>query len=289
MGGRLSSPIDRRTSALAGAPVVLAEQVHKRFGFVEVLKGIDMEVKAGEVACLLGPSGSGKSTFLRCVNHLEKIDGGRLSVSGHLVGYRQKGDKLYELKDREVAAAAPGHRHGVPAVQPLPAHDGAAATSWRHRSRCSAARRASAGTRRMTLLERVGLADRADHYPSRAVRRPAAAGGDRPGAGHAPQLMLFDEPTSALDPELVGEVLDVMRDLAAGGMTMVVVTHEIGFAREVGDTLTFMDEGVVRRVRQPARGHRQPAAPADPGLPVQGAVGPRTVGYSSAGSRSSEL
>ncbi len=237
------SPMDEN-DAEAGAPVVLAEQVHKKYGFVEVLKGIDMQVKAGEVACLLGPSGSGKSTFLRCVNHLEKIDGGRLSVSGHLVGYRQKGDKLYELKDREVAQ----RRRDIGMVFQrfnLFPHMTALGNVMEAPNQVLGRKKSQCKDEAITLLERVGLADRADYYPSELSggqqQRVAIA---RALAMH-PQLMLFDEPTSALDPELVGEVLDVMRDLAAGGMTMIVVTHEIGFAREVGDTLTFMDEGIV--------------------------------------------
>ena len=224
--------------------MVLAEQVHKRFGHLEVLKGIDMTVMPGEVACLLGPSGSGKSTFLRCINHLEKIDGGRLSVNGHLVGYRQKGDKLYELKDSEVAQ----RRREIGMVFQrfnLFPHMTALRNVMEAPVQVLGRPRKQAREEALTLLDRVGLGDRCDHYPSQLSggqqQRVAIA---RALAMH-PQLMLFDEPTSALDPELVGEVLDVMRDLANGGMTMIVVTHEIGFAREVGDTLTFMDQGVV--------------------------------------------
>ena len=225
-------------------PLVVAEQVHKRFGNLEVLKGIDMTVMPGEVACLLGPSGSGKSTFLRCINHLEKIDGGRLSVDGHLVGYRQKGDRLYELKDSEVAQ----RRREIGMVFQrfnLFPHMTALGNVMEAPVQVLGRKRKQARDEAMTLLDRVGLGDRSDHYPSQLSggqqQRVAIA---RALAMH-PQLMLFDEPTSALDPELVGEVLDVMRDLAQGGMTMIVVTHEIGFAREVGDTLTFMDQGVV--------------------------------------------
>jgi polar amino acid transport system ATP-binding protein len=226
------------------APLVVAEQVRKRFGSLEVLQGIDMTVMPGEVACLLGPSGSGKSTFLRCVNHLEKIDGGRLSVNGHLVGYRQKGDKLYELKDAEVAQ----RRRDIGMVFQrfnLFPHMTALRNVMEAPVQVLGRNRKQAKEEALTLLDRVGLGDRCDHYPSQLSggqqQRVAIA---RALAMH-PRLMLFDEPTSALDPELVGEVLDVMRDLAQGGMTMIVVTHEIGFAREVGDTLTFMDQGVV--------------------------------------------
>jgi polar amino acid transport system ATP-binding protein len=232
------------TPAPERVPLVMAEQVHKRFGSLEVLKGIDMTVMPGEVACLLGPSGSGKSTFLRCINHLETIDGGRLSVNGHLVGYRQKADKLYELKDSEVAQ----RRREIGMVFQrfnLFPHMTALRNVMEAPVQVLGKPRKQARVEALTLLDRVGLGDRCDHYPSQLSggqqQRVAIA---RALAMH-PQLMLFDEPTSALDPELVGEVLDVMRDLANGGMTMIVVTHEIGFAREVGDTLTFMDQGVV--------------------------------------------
>ncbi len=232
------------TPAAERAPLVIAEQVLKRFGHLEVLKGIDMTVMPGEVACLLGPSGSGKSTFLRCINHLEKIDGGRLSVDGHLVGYRQKGDKLYELKDSEVAV----RRRDIGMVFQrfnLFPHMTALRNVMEAPVQVLGKNRKQAREEALTLLDRVGLGDRCDYYPSQL------SGGQQQRVAIAralamqPRLMLFDEPTSALDPELVGEVLDVMRDLAQGGMTMIVVTHEIGFAREVGDTLTFMDQGVV--------------------------------------------
>ncbi|WP_380286180.1 amino acid ABC transporter ATP-binding protein [Kitasatospora purpeofusca] len=224
--------------------MVKAEAVHKSYGPVEVLKGIDLEVKQNEVFCLVGPSGSGKSTFLRCINHLEKINGGRLWVDGDLVGYQQRGDKLYELKDREVALKRRDigmvfqrfnlfpHMTAVENVMEAP-------VQVRRESKASAKEHA------MALLERVGLAEKAGSYPSQL------SGGQQQRVAIAralamkPKLMLFDEPTSALDPELVGEVLDVMRGLAEEGMTMIVVTHEMGFAREVGDALVFMDGGVV--------------------------------------------
>jgi len=233
-----------KTATEVAPPMVLAEQVHKRFGLMEVLKGIDMTVNPGEVACLLGPSGSGKSTLLRCINHLESIDAGRLSVNGHLVGYRQKGDKLYELKDREVAQ----RRRDIGMVFQrfnLFPHMTAVGNVMEAPVQVLGRNRRESKEAALALLDRVGLADRSDHYPSQL------SGGQQQRVAIAralamnPTLMLFDEPTSALDPELVGEVLDVMRDLAEGGMTMVVVTHEIGFAREVGDTLTFIDGGVV--------------------------------------------
>jgi polar amino acid transport system ATP-binding protein len=225
-------------------PMVKAEAVHKRFGRLEVLKGISLEVQPREVACLLGPSGSGKSTFLRCINHLEKIDAGRLWVDGSLVGYRQSGDRLYELKESEVARERADigmvfqhfnlfpHMTALENVIEAPLH-------------VKNAPRAEVVKRGTELLERVGVGDKLKTYPSQL------SGGQQQRVAIAralamePKLMLFDEPTSALDPELVGDVLDVMRQLAAAGMTMVVVTHEVGFAREVGDLVIFMDGGVV--------------------------------------------
>jgi polar amino acid transport system ATP-binding protein len=224
--------------------MVKSEGVHKSFGLVEVLKGIDLEVKQGEVFCLIGPSGSGKSTFLRCINHLEKINAGRLYVDGDLVGYRQKGDKLYELKDSEVAL----QRRDIGMVFQrfnLFPHMTALENVMEAPVQVKGVSKAQARERAREQLERVGLSDKAANYPSQL------SGGQQQRVAIAralamdPKLMLFDEPTSALDPELVGDVLDVMRDLAESGMTMVVVTHEMGFAREVGDSLVFMDGGVV--------------------------------------------
>ena len=221
-----------------------AEAIHKRFGRLQVLKGVSLEVARGEVACLLGPSGSGKSTFLRCINHLEKIDAGRLWIDGELVGYRQVGARLYELREAEVARrrAEIGmvfqHFNLFPHMTVLQ-NVIEAPLVVRHTAREAAARLAG------ELLDRVGLADKLRSYPSQL------SGGQQQRVAIAralamqPKLMLFDEPTSALDPELVGEVLDVMRGLARDGMTMVVVTHEIGFAREVSDTVVFMDDGVI--------------------------------------------
>ncbi|MCC5577589.1 amino acid ABC transporter ATP-binding protein [Microtetraspora sp. AC03309] len=224
--------------------MVKAEQVCKNFGHVEVLKGIDLQVRQGEVMCVVGPSGSGKSTFLRCINHLEKIDAGRLWVDGHLVGYRQRGDKLYELREKEVAA----QRRDIGMVFQrfnLFPHMTALQNVMEAPILVKGESRDAAKARAEQLMERVGLSDRMGNYPSQL------SGGQQQRVAIAralamqPKLMLFDEPTSALDPELVGEVLDVMRDLAREGMTMVVVTHEMGFAREVGDSLVFMDGGVV--------------------------------------------
>ncbi|MFF6836747.1 amino acid ABC transporter ATP-binding protein [Streptomyces sp. NPDC012438] len=233
-------------------PMVRAEGVRKHFGRLEVLKGIDLTVGRGQVCCLLGPSGSGKSTFLRCINHLEKVDGGRLAVDGQLVGYRQQGDKLHELREREVAE----RRRDIGMVFQrfnLFPHMTAVENVMEAPVKVGSVPRAEAREQAQELLARVGLGDRARHYPAQL------SGGQQQRVAIAralamrPKLMLFDEPTSALDPELVGDVLDVMRQLAADGMTMVVVTHEIGFAREVGDTAVFMDEGVVVEAGDPRR------------------------------------
>ncbi|MGH9018353.1 MAG: amino acid ABC transporter ATP-binding protein [Acidimicrobiales bacterium] len=224
--------------------MVEARQVHKHYGRLEVLKGIDLTVAHGEVLCLIGPSGSGKSTFLRCINHLEKVDAGELSVDGELVGYRRVGDRLHELRDSEVCA--------------LRSHIGMVFQRFNLFPHMSVLDNVMAGPRWVKkrdgtdtraqarrLLERVGLADKVASYPGQL------SGGQQQRVAIAralamePKLMLFDEPTSALDPELVGDVLDVMRSLAAEGMTMIVVTHEMGFAREVADTVAFMDSGVV--------------------------------------------
>ncbi|MFF0382338.1 amino acid ABC transporter ATP-binding protein [Streptomyces sp. NPDC004673] len=224
--------------------MVKSEGVHKSFGAVQVLKGIDLEVKPGEVFCLIGPSGSGKSTFLRCINHLEKVNSGRLWVDGELVGYRQKGDKLYELRDSEVALKRRNIGMVFQRFNLFP-HMTAAENVAEAPVQVKGVSRKAAREQAMQLLERVGLGDKAGNYPSQL------SGGQQQRVAIAralamePKLMLFDEPTSALDPELVGDVLDVMRDLAESGMTMVVVTHEMGFAREVGDSLVFMDGGVV--------------------------------------------
>ncbi|SDJ79436.1 amino acid ABC transporter ATP-binding protein, PAAT family [Streptomyces indicus] len=224
--------------------MVKAENVHKSFGNVEVLKGIDLEVAPREVFCLIGPSGSGKSTFLRCINHLEKITGGRLSVDGDLVGYREKNGKLYELKDSEVALKRRDIGMVFQRFNLFP-HMTALENVMEAPVQVKGESKAVARERAQRLLDRVGLADKAGNYPSQL------SGGQQQRVAIAralamePKLMLFDEPTSALDPELVGDVLDVMRGLAEDGMTMIVVTHEMGFAREVGDSLVFMDEGVV--------------------------------------------
>jgi polar amino acid transport system ATP-binding protein len=232
-------------------PMVKAEKVHKSFGRLEVLKGISLEVRPGEVMCLLGPSGSGKSTFLRCINHLEKIDAGRLSVDGELVGYRQEGQKLYELPERDIVRKRAEIGMVFQRFNLFP-HMTALENVIEAPVLVKGIPRGRAVERGQELLERVGLGDRGGSYPSQL------SGGQQQRVAIAralamePKLMLFDEPTSALDPELVGDVLDVMRELAAAGMTMVVVTHEIGFAREVGDTVVFMDAGVAVETGAPA-------------------------------------
>ncbi|WP_326601699.1 amino acid ABC transporter ATP-binding protein [Streptomyces sp. NBC_01800] len=225
-------------------PMVHAEGVRKHFGKVAVLQGIDLTVKRGQVCCLLGPSGSGKSTFLRCINHLEKLDGGRLSVDGAPVGYRQEGNRLYELKEREIARSRRDIGMVFQRFNLFP-HMTAEQNVMEAPMKVAGVARDEARADARRLLDRVGLADRADRYPAQL------SGGQQQRVAIAralamkPELMLFDEPTSALDPELVGEVLDVMGQLASEGMTMVVVTHEIGFAREVADTAVFIDGGVV--------------------------------------------
>ena len=239
-------------------PMVLAEGVHKRFGRLEVLRGIDLQVRSGEVTVMLGPSGSGKSTFLRCINHLEKINGGRLWVDGELVGYRQHGDKLYELKENEVSRKRAEIGMVFQRFNLFP-HMTALGNVIEAPMRVKGLRRAEAIERGRELLGQVGLAEKADVYPAQLSggqqQRVAIA---RALAMH-PKLMLFDEPTSALDPELVGEVLDVMRDLARSGTTMVVVTHEIGFAREVADRVVFIDQGVIVEEGSPAEVLDHPA------------------------------
>jgi polar amino acid transport system ATP-binding protein len=224
--------------------MVDAQKVHKSFGANEVLKGIDFEVAPGQVVCLLGPSGSGKSTFLRCINHLEKINAGRLFVDGELVGYRQQGDKLHELSEKDVAKKRTEIGMVFQHFNLFP-HMTAMGNIIEAPCQVKNEPKAEVRQRAVELLAKVGLADKANAYP----RQLSGGQQQRVAIARAlamrPKLMLFDEPTSALDPELVGDVLAVMKDLARSGMTMIVVTHEIGFAREVADTVVFMDGGVV--------------------------------------------
>ena len=231
-------------------PMVTAEGVSKSFGSNLVLKSISLEVQRGEVLCLVGPSGSGKSTFLRCINHLETVDAGRLMVDGEVVGYEQRGDKLYEMKPKQASK----QRRNIGMVFQrfnLFPHMTALENIMLAPALLKKGAKAQLTSRAMDLLARVGLADHYDHYPAHL------SGGQQQRVAIAralamePKLMLFDEPTSALDPELVGEVLDVMKGLAESGMTMIVVTHEMGFAKEVADKLVFMDGGVVVEAGDP--------------------------------------
>jgi len=245
---------------MSANPMVRAEQVHKSFGRLEVLRGIDLEVAPKEVFVLVGPSGSGKSTFLRCINHLEKIDAGRLSVDGQLVGYHERGGKLHEMHERDVSA----QRRQIGMVFQrfnLFPHMTALENVMEAPITVRGEAKAVVRERAERLLDRVGLHDKLANYPSQL------SGGQQQRVAIAralamePKLMLFDEPTSALDPELVGEVLDVMRQLADEGMTMIVVTHEMGFAREVGDAIVFMDEGVVVEAGDPRQVLTNPQHP----------------------------
>ncbi|AHI20165.1 MAG: amino acid ABC transporter ATP-binding protein [Corynebacterium casei] len=241
-------------------PMVDAIDVYKSFGQLEVLKGINLTVEPGEVMCLIGPSGSGKSTFLRCVNHLEKITAGRLYVDGDFVGYREKDGTLYEISEKDASLQRQNigmvfqsfnlfsHRTALENIIEAPIH-------------IKGIKPEDAKTKAMQLLDQVGLAHKANAYPVQL------SGGQQQRVAIAravamdPKLMLFDEPTSALDPELVGEVLRVMKDLASGGMTMIVVTHEMGFAREVADKVVFMAEGAVVEMGTPEQVLDNPQQP----------------------------
>ncbi len=237
---------------MADVPMVEAVGIVKRFGQIEVLRGVDLTIARGEVVCLLGPSGAGKSTFLRCINHLEKIDEGELLVDGEFIGYRERGGKLYELHEREIAQK----RRQIGMVFQhfnLFPHMTALENTIEAPIHVKGESKTVAQDRAHSLLKQVGLADKADAYPAEL------SGGQRQRVAIAralamePKLMLFDEPTSALDPELVGEVLDAMRKLAESGMTMIVVTHEIGFAREAADRVVFMTDGKVVETGPPGR------------------------------------
>jgi polar amino acid transport system ATP-binding protein len=225
-------------------PALRVEALRKSYGSIEVLKGIDMVIKPGEVACLVGPSGSGKSTLLRCVNHLEKINSGRLYVDGELVGYRQKGDRLYELSDREICRK----RAEIGMVFQnfnLFQHMNVLENIIEAPLRVLKISKEEAITHARDLLSLVGLSGKENSYPKQLSGGQQQRVAITRALAMRPKLMLFDEPTSALDPELVGEVLAAMQDLANSGMTMIVVTHEMGFARKVADTVTFMDAGVI--------------------------------------------
>jgi polar amino acid transport system ATP-binding protein len=224
--------------------MVDAQAINKSYGSHKVLKDVSLTVKAGEVACIIGPSGSGKSTFLRCINHLEKIDAGRILVDGSVIGYRESNGKLYELRESESDI----QRRDIGMVFQrfnLFPHMTALQNVIAGLIHVQKLGKKQAEAEGQALLERVGLGNKSSHFPSQL------SGGQQQRVAIAralamkPKLMLFDEPTSALDPELVGDVLQVMKDLATTGMTMIVVTHEMGFAREVADAVFFMDEGAV--------------------------------------------
>jgi polar amino acid transport system ATP-binding protein len=251
-----------RTAAAArgaAAAVLRAVDVHKRFGRLDVLKGVDLEVRRGEVVCIIGPSGSGKSTFRRCINHLEKIDSGRIEVNGHLIGYRERNGELVEDSERSIARqrAEIGivfqrfnlfpHKTALENVIEAPV-----------RVRKIPKERAIAGGE--MLLERVGLADKRDVYPGKLSGGQQQRVAIARALAMSPALMLFDEPTSALDPEVTGEVLEVMEELARGveGMTMIVVTHEMGFARRAADRIAMMDDGRMIEEGAPEHFFRAP-------------------------------
>ena len=225
-------------------PMLRAEAVHKSYSHVEVLKGIDLIVMPGDVTCLVGPSGSGKSTFLRCINHLEKINSGRMYVNGELVGYQEHGGRLHEMKERDVCQKRAEIGMVFQSFN-LFQHMTALENIIEAPQRVLKESKKEATTRASELLSLMGLSGREKSYPSQL------SGGQQQRVAIAralamqPRLMLFDEPTSALDPELVGEVLTAMRVLADSGMTMIVVTHEMGFAREVADEFVFMDAGRI--------------------------------------------
>ena len=243
MVGTRSSLIPEAAQA-AKAVAVRAVDVHKRFGRLHVLKGVDLEVGRGDSICVIGPSGSGKSTFLRCVNHLEKIDGGRIEMNGHLIGYRERGGKLVEDSEKNIARQRAEIGMVFQRFNLFP-HKTALGNVIEAPIRVRGVSEKLAVKTGEELLARVGLADKRDVYPGKL------SGGQQQRVAIAralamnPALMLFDEPTSALDPEMIGEVLEVMKALAREGMTMIVVTHEMGFAREAADRVAMMDDGRI--------------------------------------------
>ncbi|MGV1759893.1 MULTISPECIES: amino acid ABC transporter ATP-binding protein [Rhizobium] len=240
--------------------IITAHGLQKYFGTFHVLKDIEFEIKKGEVVCVIGPSGSGKSTFLRCINQLEQIDAGYVLVDGEIAGYRRDGNRLFPLADREIARQRQAVGMVFQKFHLFPHRtvlqniiEGPVGVQGRPKRDCIAEAR--------VLLERVGLADKAGSYPGEL------SGGQQQRIAIAralamkPKAMLFDEPTSALDPELVGEVLGVMKELAASGTTMIVVTHEIGFCREVADRVVFMDAGMIVETGTPSEILENPRNP----------------------------
>ncbi len=227
-----------------GPPIIAVRHVDKFFGDFHALEDVSLEVRPTEVVCIVGPSGSGKSTLLRCINHLETIASGEIEVAGELLGYRRHRGALYELKEREVARqrAVTGmvfQRFNLFAHMTVRQNVAHGPRKVLHLTKGDADRRAT------ELVARVGLADKIDSYPSQLSGGQQQRIAIARAVAMEPRVMLFDEPTSALDPELVGEVLAVMQSLADSGMTMVVVTHEMNFARRVGDRLLFMDAGRI--------------------------------------------
>ena len=237
-----------------------AVDVHKRFGRLDVLRGVTMDVGRGEVVVIIGPSGSGKTTFLRCINHLERVDGGKIYVDGELVGYREKNGRLVEDREAEVARKRAAIGMVFQRFNLFP-HLTALGNVVEAPLRVKKLPRREAGELGRGLLQKVGLAEKLNAYPSQL------SGGQQQRVAIAralamqPKLMLFDEATSALDPELVGEVLEVMKSLAREGMTMIVVSHEMGFAREVADRIVFMDEGVIMEEGPPEELFTRPLQP----------------------------
>jgi len=218
--------------------------VHKSFGALEVLRGVDLLVRKGEVTVILGPSGSGKSTLLRTLNHLEKVDRGTIRIDGDLIGYRRKGSKLHELRERDILKQRSRIGFVFQNFNLFP-HITVLENVIEAPVSAQGRDRAEVEAEAIALLERVGVGDKAHEYP----RQLSGGQQQRVAIARAlalrPAVILFDEPTSALDPELVGEVLAVIKQLARDGATLVIVTHEVGFAREVADTAVFMDAGVV--------------------------------------------
>ena len=237
--------------------VMSAHEVRKRFGRLEVLKGVSLEVKRGEVVCVIGPSGSGKTTFIRCIHHLEKIDGGRIEVNGHLIGYREQNGKLIEDSERSIARQRAEIGMVFQRFNLFP-HKTALENVIEAPVQVRGVPKRQAIQEAEELLRRVGLADKRDVYPGKL------SGGQQQRVAIAralamkPALILFDEPTSALDPEVIGEVLDVMKELALEGMTMIVVTHEMGFAREAADRVVMMDDGRIIEEGTPEHFFREP-------------------------------
>ncbi|GAA0536320.1 ATP-binding protein [Saccharopolyspora subtropica] len=232
--------------------LIQLSNVRKSFGSLEVLRGVDLQVRAGEVCCVIGPSGCGKSTLLRCINHLERVDAGEVLVDGQRIGYRRIGNRLVELPEREIAKQRAEIGMVFQRFNLFP-HLTVLENLLEAPTRVRGEPREQVRERARQLLDRVGLAAKEDAYPAQL------SGGQQQRVAIAralamrPKVMLFDEPTSALDPELVGDVLATMRDLAADGMTMLVVTHEIGFAREVANTLVFMADGDIVERGDPRR------------------------------------